>query len=419
MRAILIGLGSAGDVHPVAGLALAMRERGHEVLLAAPSPFEDLARRLDLPFEGIGTREWFDRALADPDLWRPLKSFPAVARHLFLPAIRPVYDIIARHSRGATTVAAAPVTAFGARIAQEKLGVALATLHLQPVLIRSVRQPPCFGFPDILGRLPGVLRGVYLRAADRLVIDPVLAPAVNSFRQELGLPPVRRLLDRWAHSPGLVVGLFPEWFAPPQPDWLPNVHLTGFPLYDESDWRRASPELEKFLAAGDAPVVFTAGSANAQAGKFFREAVEICRGSGRRGLLLTRFEEQLPALEPGRIEAFDYVPFSAVFPLAAAIVHHGGIGTTAQGMAAGTPQLVVPRAHDQPDNALRIRRLGVGDFVLPRAFTRGRAVSRLTALMSSPDVAGRCRRLAAELDGKKALARTCDLLEGLAARGRA
>jgi hypothetical protein len=142
-------------------------------------------------------------------------------------------------------VVAASGLAFGARIAHEKLGLPLATVHLQPVVFRSVRRPAVFGFPDVLGFLPRPLRGPYLRAADRFVIDPPLAPAVNAFRAGLGLPPVSRLLHRWMHSPQLVIGLFPEWFAAPQPDWPPNVHLTGFPLYDERDSREPQPELHR------------------------------------------------------------------------------------------------------------------------------------------------------------------------------
>lgn len=415
MTAIVLGLGSAGDVHPNVGLALALHRRGHRVLLVAASIFRSLAQRVGLEFIGLGTDGEHYAALHDPDMWHPYRAFSVVARRLIVPWMRPVYEVIAEHYEPGRTVVAAPGTAFGARIAQQRLGVPLAPVHLQPIMLRSTLEPGCFGFPDIIGRLPRPLRRLYLSAADRLLIDRLLAEETNSFRKELGLPPVRRLFDRWLHSPQMIIGLFPDWFAPVQPDWPPNVHLTGFPLWDEGDIRRPSPELETFLAAGQPPVVFTAGSAMAQGRDFFRVSAEVCGAGGRRGLFLTQFPEQLPPRLPDTVRHFDYVPFSAVLPRAAAFVHHGGIGTTAQALAAGVPQLVVPLAHDQPDNAVRVRRLGVGHFLLPKDYRRDAVDDHLNRLVGSPTVRKNCQRLAGGLASGKSLEQACDLIEQLAA----
>jgi UDP:flavonoid glycosyltransferase YjiC (YdhE family) len=251
---------------------------------------------------------------------------------------------------------------------------------------------------------------------DRFLIDRELAAETNAFRAELGLPAVSRFFDRWLHSPQLVIGLFPAWFAPPPPDWPPNVHLTGFPLWDEAEVRQLPGELEKFIQGGEPPVIFTAGSAMAQGKDFFGESVEVCRRSGRRGLLLTQFPEQLPPRLPDGVRHFDYVPFSEVLPRAAAFVHHGGIGTTAQALAAGVRQLVVPLAHDQPDNAVRVRRLGVGDFLLPKAYKAPAVLKRLDRLLGSSEVAAACRRRAGEVVAGAGLEQACDLIEELGAR---
>ena len=414
LQVIIVGLGSAGDVHPNVGLALALRERGHRVLLIAASVFRPLAERTGLEFVGIGTDEEHYATLRDPDLWHPFRSFPVVARRLIVPSVRPVYETIQKRMEASRTVVAAPGLAFGARIAHEKLGVPLATVHLQPIMLRSAIAPGCFGFPDILRVLPRALRKLYYRAADRYLIDPLLAEETNAFRAELGLPPVRRFFDGWIHSPQLVIGLFPDWFAPPPPDWPPHVALTGFPLWDEGEVWEPSAEMEGFLAAGDAPIVFTAGSAMMHASDFFRVATEVCRMSGRRGLLLTKFPEQLPSLLPAEVRHFDYVPFSALLPRAAAFVHHGGIGTTAQALAAGVPQLVVPAAHDQPDNAVRIRSLGVGDFLTPKSFHTKNVLECLDRL-AAPGVQENCRRRAQEIARQKPLESACRLIEDLAA----
>lgn len=420
LNAVVVALGSAGDVHPMVGLALTLRRRGHGVLLVGPMVFKPLAERVGLEFAGLGSEEEYYEALRDPDLWHPIRAFPLVAKKLILPAMRPVYELIAarRERDPVGTVVTAPATAFGARIAQEKLGVPLVTIHLQPSLLRSDVDPPCFSLPDILGMLPQWLRGSYWRLVDALLIDPLLAPEVNAFRRELRLAPVSRFFGEWMHSPQRVVGLFPEWFAPPAPDWPPQVRLTNFPLWDESEVREPSAELEKFLDEGPPPVAFTAGSAMAQGQEFFHVSAEVCRQSGWRGLLLTQFPEQLPSPMPADVRHFHYVPFSAVLPRAAAFVHHGGIGTTAQALAAGVPQLVTPLAHDQPDNATRVKRLGAGDFLQIRRYKVARVRKRLARLMASPEVKENCRRTARELRERTALERTCALVEEVAGERR-
>ena len=214
------------------------------------------------------------------------------------------------------------------------------------------------------------------------------------------------------HSPQLVLGLFPSWFAPPQPDWPPHVHLAGFPLYDESDFRPPADGLVEFLEAGDPPIVFTAGSAHASSAEFFRVSAEACRAGGWRGILLTQFPEQLPARLPDNVRSFDYLPFSTVLPRTAALVHHGGIGTTAQALAAGVPQLVVPFAHDQPDNAVRLRRLSVGDFLLPRRYQARAVIQNLKRLIESASCGENCRRRASDLTGAKPLDSACVHIEG-------
>jgi rhamnosyltransferase subunit B len=417
LQVIVIGLGSAGDVHPNVGLALALQQRGHDVLLVAPAIFRSLAERAGLEFAALLSEDDYYAAIRDPNLWHPFRSFSVVARRLILPTLRPVYEIIEKHWQPGRTVVAAPGFAFGARLAQEKLGVPLATVHLQPIMFRSAIQPGCFGFPDILGHLPYPLRRLYLRAADQFLIDPLVADETNCFRLELGLPPVRRLFNGWVQSPQLVVGLFPDWFAPPAPDWPSNVALTGFPLWDESSLRNPSPELAEFLAAGPPPMVFTAGSAMVQAGRFFQVSAEVCRNSRWRALFLTQFPEQLPMPLPSGTCHFDYVPFSAVLRQTALLVHHGGIGTTAQAIAAGIPQLVVPSTHDQPDNAVRVRRLGVGDFLLPRAYTPANVEKSLRRLMS-PDIGENCQRRARDLAASHSLEKASSCIEELSRNTR-
>jgi UDP:flavonoid glycosyltransferase YjiC (YdhE family) len=230
----------------------------------------------------------------------------------------------------------------------------------------------------------------------------------------LGLPPARGIMRDWWNSPQGIVGLFPDWFAPPQTDWPAGIRLTGFPLWDEHEVSNPPPGLEKFLASGSPPIVFTPGSAMMHGHAFFRAAIDACQILSRRGLLITKYAEQLPDRLPDGVAHFSFVPFSDVFPRAAAVVHHGGVGTCGQGLAAGVPQLIMPMSHDQPDNAARLERLGVGLELKPKHF-QGAAVARqLGKLVDDPQVGERCRELATRMDAKAALTATCEQLESLA-----
>jgi UDP:flavonoid glycosyltransferase YjiC (YdhE family) len=413
---LLIPVGSAGDVHPFLGLGLALRDRGHRVTVITSAYFERLVRRAGLDFVGLGTVEQFESVLLHPDGWHPRRGFQVVFRWGVLPWIRHIYDLIAERYVPGETVVVASLLAFGARLAQEKLGTPMVSVELQPAVLRSVYQAPVLPGMALPDWLPAALKRLAYWLGDVLVIDPVIAPATNAVRAELGLPPVRRLLDQWWHSPQRIIGLYPPWYALPQPDWPKQLALTGFPMFDERGLTEAPPELLKFLDGGP-PLVFTAGSAMRQGQAFFAAAAEACRLLGRRGLLLTRYPEQLPATLPEGVRHFAYVPFSELLPRSAALVHHGGIGTTAQALAAGAPQLVMPMSHDQPDNAARIARLGVGASLPPRRFKAPAVAQRLDKLLSSHDVAARCREVAQRFYGADPVGETCRLVEEMVPAG--
>jgi rhamnosyltransferase subunit B len=241
------------------------------------------------------------------------------------------------------------------------------------------------------------------------LIDHRLAAGINAFRRTLGLPPVRGFQSRWLHSPDGVLGLFPAWFASPQPDWPPHVHLTGFPIYDDAAEDPLTPELGRFLDAGEPPIIFTIGS-TLQAKWFFDAAVEACERLQCRGLLINRFFDQRRRDLP-QILHTAYVPYNTVFPRCQAVVHHGGIGTTSQAMAAGVPQLIVPMCADQPDNALRVERLGVG-FQFARADFDGLQLSEnLRRLLNDEAFTKQARVIASRVDGREAVAAACDVIE--------
>jgi UDP:flavonoid glycosyltransferase YjiC (YdhE family) len=205
--------------------------------------------------------------------------------------------------------------------------------------------------------------------------------------------------------------MFPEWFAPRQPDWPAQTVHTGFPRWDEQGVTLVEDELAKFLAEGDAPIAFTPGSAHNHAHAFWKAAIDACQRLNRRGLLFTRHVEQIPKDLPASVKHFAYAPFSEVLPHCAALVYHGGIGTLSQALAAGIPHIIMPLAHDQPDNAARIKRLGVGDAVWPSKFRGKNLAAALAPLLSSSEVAQRCRELANRVIADDGIGKTCDVIE--------
>ncbi len=412
MHALLIPFGSSGDVHPFVGLAAALKRRGQRVTVATNGYFRPLVEREGLEFVELGTAEEYLQAMQHPDLWHATRGFQAVMSTPGMQdALRGQYELVRDRAVPGETVVVAGSLAFGARVAREKLDIPLVTVHLQPTVLLSAVDPPAL-VPGVAWLPTAAVRAVYW-LADSLILDPVVARVIEPLRRDLGLPRARHYLHGWWNSPDRVIGLFPEWFAH-APDWPPQLRLTGFPLFDESTAAGLPAEVRRFLDAGEPPVVATFGSGMRQGAAYFAAAADALGRLGRRGILLTPFREQVPAELPPGVVHFDYVPFSQLLPHAAALVHHGGIGTCAQGLAAGVPQVVMPLSHDQPDNANRLRRLGVGRALPPRRFRGPELAAVLDELLRSEPTAKACRAVADRFRGTDPLGDTCRLIEELA-----
>jgi rhamnosyltransferase subunit B len=414
MRFLLVPHGSHGDVHPFLALGESLRSRGHRVTFLINEYFEPLVSGLGFEVEVVGDAELFRDAMTDPDLWHPRRGFALVAQGIMEGARLAYHRIEALYEPG-ETIAVGGSIAFAVRLAQEKLGLPAATIHLQPGILHSNHETPVYpGF--VTPRWwPLWFKRAFFDLVYAREIDPHIVPGLNAFRAELGLPPVRDVMRSWLHSPSLVLGLFPAWFGPPQPDWPTAMRLVGFPLYDERDATPLPDDLDAFLDSGSPPVAFTPGSANVHGRPFFEAAVEACARLGRRGLLLTRHPEQIPEGLPDGVRHVAYAPFGLLLPRVAALVHHGGIGTSAQGMVSGVPQLVMPLGYDQYDNAARMGRLGVARMLLPKRFRGPAVATALGELLGSPEVARNCRAVASRFaEDPRPMESASDAIEALA-----
>ncbi|MCA9953496.1 MAG: glycosyltransferase family 1 protein [Ardenticatenaceae bacterium] len=403
---VLTAVGSAGDIHPLIALGRGLKQNGHSPVLAVNAHYQPLVIKNGLDFIQLGSAEQYLQITQNPDLWHPTKSFQVLVDYSIGPFIRPLYDSLTQFDPASTVVAASGFM-YGARLAYEKLGLPWLSLHLQPALFRTAYDVPPLGTSALPGWLPPAVKRGYFNLLDALLIDGAIGAKVNPVRRELGLPPQSHFLGESFHSPLKSIGLFPDWFAPPQPDWPPQIELTGFVRFDGGETAVLPSELAAFLQNGEPPLVFTAGSAMRHGARFFTESAAAAQKLGRRAVLVARDATQIPANLPETVLHVTYVPFSLLLPHAAALVHHGGIGTVAQALAAGVPQLVMPMSHDQPDNARRLKQLGVADVLRPNAYVATAVAAKLDHLLQSAQTKQQCQKWAGRVDFAAALQQTC------------
>ncbi len=432
-KVIVTAIGSAGDVHPLLGVSRALAARGHDVVFCTHAPFEAAVRASGFAFVPVGTAEAYAQAMADPALWDPRTSFRTLWR-VIAPVLRPHFDTL-RALSDADTVLVGTLWAFSARLMQERFGARYVSVQVSPSTLLSAHAPPTHKRLTIPKGLPLAVKAGLMTLIERQVLDRVCGPELNAARRALGLAPARRILGRWLHSTDGVLCLFPSWFAPAQPDWPANHLQSGFALFNDVGPVSADAELDAFVASGEAPVVFTAGSTLVDGRAYERAVTQVLRATGVRGILLApdapaasdgttgpreRAAETTARANGAALLKRRYVPLAALLPRCRALVHHGGIGTASLAYAAGVPQVVTPFAHDQFDNAQRVAASGCG--VRLDAPVRGEPLARaLARVLGDAAMAARCAevraRMAAQPDGCDEAARFIErFAPGVAAR---
>ena len=393
MHILISCVGSAGDVHPFIAIGQALARRGHEVELITSTHFAARIEAAGLTCTPIGTEADFEQVVHHPDLWNPRTCFPVLWQAIAQRLVEAHRLLISRAQPGRTVLVGSTL-AMPVRLAQETHGLPTAMVHLSPVCIWSAQAPAVLpGLGDLSGWPPALVRLIQ-SGVERLFIDRVVAPGFDRIRRDLGLPPVRHVLSQWINSPDRVVCAWPEWFSPKQTDWPAQAVTTGFARWSGTADQPLAPALLNFLNAGQAPIGFTPGSAMAQGRDFFARALAASAALNQRALLITPYADQLPHPLPPHAHAVSYAPFDALLPRLAALVHHGGIGTTAQALAAGLPQAVLPFAHDQFDNATRLVKRGVGLRLTARSSVRQWAQT-LERLRNDASISAACQRHAA------------------------
>jgi rhamnosyltransferase subunit B len=406
---LLLPFGTSGSVFPFIWLGRQLLERGHSVTLITSPVYQKAAGLAGLGFHPPEHDE-LPLMLANSDLWDEASCKKVAFAHAGR-AVAPCAAAIDRvvGEFGKPDLMLAPMISFGARIAREKHGIPLITVHLYPAAMMSADDVPLV-LPGarLLKFMPHPVRKFVLSLPSPF--DRFALPEVVKACREHGVAPPRRLWKQWHHSPDGVLALYPEWFSSVKRDMPRNTLQWDFPLEDLAGQRPMDPGLERFLSAGEKPVLFTAGSGQFHAAGFFKTAAQVVSELGCRAVFLTSKASQVPPDLPASVFVAAYAPFSTLLPHAAVMVHHGGIGTLSQCLAAGIPQIVTYMSLDQPDNAARIEQLGVGlGTPMPR-LTSARLLPLLERCLRDPSI----RKTAADLAGKMRQRQPADgLLEWL------
>jgi rhamnosyltransferase subunit B len=406
LRILFVPFGSEGDVNPLLWLAEGMAARGHEPTFLITPHYGRLVQQHGFSWAAIGAEEEFVRFARDPRVWHPKKGTKMVVQGMLetLPAYREGFamagydfDLVVLSSM-----------AMGAASVAEAKGIPRFTLHMQPALFRSIYDCPVF-MEELswLARSPRWVKRFFFGLVDVFFWETA-RKLLNAFRRGMDLPPLRNFYTGAFHGAEGVAALFPEWFAPPQPDWPPGVRQFGFPV--AICLPRPLPEsLEAFLGSGDPPVAWTHGSANFDIQHFQSRALAVSQELKLRCLLISLDPPEGPL--PAGAFHIAHARFEDVFPRCRAVVHHGGIGTTAKCIAAAAPQLVIPRSHDQPDNASRIVKLGLGETLSYRRIYSADLSVTLSKLLASKTAPPRCREFQTRVLAANTLAEVCDWAE--------
>ena len=425
MKIVIATFGSLGDMHPMNALGIELKKRGHEVIYAAMEFYREKIETLGFEMRPMRPHlDPKDKALAS-QLMDARKGSELLLRKFILPNLRPMYEDLLEAVRDADLMISSEVV-FVADAVARKTGVKWITTTLAPGTMLSIHDP--FVPPNV----PWLKHFRFLGSGFHNVMYGFVRRMIKSwfaeyraFRRELGLSENHDPLFG-EKSDLLNLAMFSRVLGKPQPDWHSPTLQTGFCFYDGQDDLGKMPEgLSEFLETGEPPIVFTLGSAAVMdARDFYEESARAAKILGKRAVLLYGIFNEITKsvesrewrIESGRniksnIAAFDYAPYSQVFPKAACVVHQGGVGTTAQVLRGGVPHLFMPYSHDQPDNAARCERIGVARVISREEYKGETAARELEKLLLNPSYKNNASQNSKIVNSERGTQTACDAIE--------
>lgn len=382
---------TGGDVYPFIRIGGALTERyGHKVTLLTHCYYEDKARRAGLEFAPFDTpEEWAAFLVDDAKIGNPLSNLQGVLefRTKYQNEQRYLheYEKLKRHCLTSDTVLfVRHVDSVGALLLAEKLRIPIVTVYMAPSFLSQV-----FNDNEIFGN--------------------ELAGTLNAVRSELELPAARSWLAWW-NAPKRTVGLWPSWFDTIGTASAQAVTPVGFALDNTNNNDLLPAEVGNFLSEHERPILISGGTGKQLKAGFYDVCADACRSLGRPALLVTQHEELVPKDLPENIRWFKYLPLAPLMPRMGAIMHHGGINTCAEALAAGIPQMILGFYYDRPGNGMRLKKLGVAEYFPPVGWRPDIVAEALSRLMVNATIE-RCGQLAQRMRAEDVMANINAVIE--------
>lgn len=410
---VITSWGSYGDLYPYIGLGRTLAARGHRVTLAVPAYYAPIVEVEGLHHAPVGPDIDPDDRQIVARVMDPARGPEVLIREWLMPRLEQTSRQLLQAATGADLLVSHPVT-FAAPAVAQVLGLPWIATVLAPMSFFSVHDPPVLAHAPHLAALRrfGSFYGRLVRwVADRATRTWV-EPA-SRLRREHHVPGNANPLIDGQFSPWLNLAMFSPALGAPQADWPARTRQTGFVFYNGASVM--PPELEAFLDAGAPPVVFTLGSSAVNAaGRFYVESAAAARELGVRAVLMTGGVADNERVEPSSdLLLVPVAPHQLLFPRASVIVHHGGVGTTGQGLRSGRPTIVVPHAHDQADNADRVERLGVSGTIRAGNYQAATVTRELGRILSDPSYATNAAEVGRRVSSEDGAAAGADAVEEL------
>ncbi len=362
MRVVIFGAGSQGDIQPCVRFGHGLQNAGFDVVVAAPQNFANLSAEYDLPFHplrgdvqkimaGETGRDFMERSGANP-----IRSIVAMRKMLGPIATQMAEDALTASRKADAFITLAVFAPFGKTIA-EILSIPLILIEPTPTLPTGDFAGAGFPIQKNLGRRFNRLSGLVMLE----VIWQWYRPFVNEFRKRHRLQPLRSSDFYRSLTSTPLLGAYSPTVIPRPRDWGDSAHVVGYWFQEDANEWHSPIELEKFLDQGEAPVYVGFGSmAGHDPERFTKIVLDALAKTSQRGVIATGWGGMNAMNVPKNVFVLDSAPHGWLFPRMAAVTHHGGAGTTAEGLRAGAPSVIVPFTVDQPFWGNRVRSLGAG-----------------------------------------------------------
>lgn len=390
LNVVLFTSGSAGDILPFVRVGAALAARDHRVTLVSHAGYERLAEGAGLHYRPFDTNEEYRTYLRHASL---LNTPGGITRFLLehsLPRAGRALECLGDTLTPDSLLLTSPTFDTASRVAAEIHSLDPLWLFIAPVQVSEWS---------------------HRRAVRAAMYSRVLGASIEAVRATAGLAPIEDW-DGWLSYSARSIGQWPDWFASPDPDWLPGVEPVGFLIDHPAERSELPAEVAGFLKAqSQAPLLVTGGTGRYLGEDFYAYSLAAARELGLPAIVVTRDRDCLPRQLPEQCLVADQLPFGVVMPHCSTVIHHGGLGTTGAAAAAGVPQLILAFGADRPDNGSRVTQCGIGETILLPQCSVPAVAEALRRLTTSGELAARCSKASARILAQDGAAAAADLAE--------